>query len=458
MKRKLDTDYLSWYYETKQNLESAHKRQRIFAHPTSKSKLLRCDMNQYIENHNSNIDTQINSEMNKLMRILKDVIIDNDMTQLQQLISHGILHEMNECATTTDDTTDSLSNSDIITQIIGCILQYNREEALLIVSPFIECQYFDISKFDKPILSDPYKIVLFLHSNAYISLSACHCKLFHKAVEYGHYETVKYCLDHAVAVDSCQNRAIRDAARYGHLEIVQLLATRGGNIHQYKDECLRKAARHGHLKVLQYLIAAGGDIAARNSEALTRSVQNGHRECAQLLIQSGLNKGENLSITSTAIKHKRYECLSLLICNGYCLYDEKLRLLALSALYGAHSTTDYVLNAFDDPFAAEKEKEKDELMIYESESSVSPPLSPQYTMHSPPRVDAADLLFNDNHNMQRLLDAISEGLALRETLFVSVLSQFIYVEIAYCICSLEKLALTEEDQAAAAAKIKRQII
>eukprot|EP01084_Bolivina_argentea_P026682 49654_1 len=261
MKRRLpNVDYLSSFYETKQNLESAHKRQRIFAHPTSKNKLLRQHMYQFIENHNSNIDTQINDEITKLVNILRNVIIDNNIPKMQELVSHGILDEINNSINSynNNDSNDMNEIKNVVTEILGCILQYNREECLLIISPFIKCKKFDINKFDKPILSDPYKIILFLHSNGYIDLTAAHAKLFHKCVQYGHYNTVKYCLDSNVQVNSCENRAIRDAARYGHLNVVKLLHSRGGNIHQYRDECLRKAARHGHINVLKYLIEVIG--------------------------------------------------------------------------------------------------------------------------------------------------------------------------------------------------------
>ena len=174
-------------------------------------------MYRFIENHNSNIDTQINDEIFKLITILTSIIIDNDVTKLQSLVSHGILDELNNTcnkSTSCNNCNVSSNKSDmsdiknVMTEIIGTIIQYNREECLLIISPFINCKYFDINKFDKPILYDPYKIILFLHSNDFMKLTTKNCKLFHKCCEYGHYQTVKYCLDNKVPVDSCENRAV----------------------------------------------------------------------------------------------------------------------------------------------------------------------------------------------------------------------------------------------------------
>eukprot|EP01084_Bolivina_argentea_P026681 49653_1 len=481
MKRRLpNVDYLSSFYETKQNLESAHKRQRIFAHPTSKNKLLRQHMYQFIENHNSNIDTQINDEITKLVNILRNVIIDNNIPKMQELVSHGILDEINNSINSynNNDSNDMNEIKNVVTEILGCILQYNREECLLIISPFIKCKKFDINKFDKPILSDPYKIILFLHSNGYIDLTAAHAKLFHKCVQYGHYNTVKYCLDSNVQVNSCENRAIRDAARYGHLNVVKLLHSRGGNIHQYRDECLRKAARHGHINVLKYLISNNGNIHSRNSQALLKSVENGHTQCVDLLIKNGILKYENLCITNNAIKYRQYNCLSLLLRYGYTLYDEKLRRLALIALYGNNYTNNnnnisYEISDNNDNYNEESDdidldilSEKNRNNFSETESSVSPPLSPQYLSSSAGSIMSMsmsdrspsigiygygydDQLFEDDDDtIQRFLDSISEGLALRETMMVSVLTEFIYDEIACIICSYEKLACTDEDKLA----------
>ena len=209
---------MSTYYETVSNLESVRKKQRIFHHPTSKSKLLRQEMYRFIENHNSNIDTQINDEIFKLITIINSIIIDNNISKLQELVSHGILDEINNscnklsscnnCNSSMSNKNDMSDIKNVMTEIIGTIIQYNREECLLIIAPFIKCKYFDINKFDKPILEDPYKIILFLHSNNFIKLTTKNCKLFHKCVEYGHYQTVKYCLDNKVPVNSCENRAV----------------------------------------------------------------------------------------------------------------------------------------------------------------------------------------------------------------------------------------------------------
>lgn len=175
-------------------------------------------MYRFIEKHNSNIDTQINHEIFKLITIINAIIIDNNISKLQELVSHGILDEINNscnklsaCNNNGANQSNKNDMSDIknvMTEIIGTIIQYNREECLLIIAPFITCKYFDINKFDKPILEDPYKTILFLHSNNFIELTTKNCKLFHKCVEYGHYHTVKYCLDNKVPVDSLYNRAV----------------------------------------------------------------------------------------------------------------------------------------------------------------------------------------------------------------------------------------------------------
>eukprot|EP00484_Ammonia_sp_Unknown_P019140 CAMPEP_0197032956 /NCGR_PEP_ID=MMETSP1384-20130603/11489_1 /TAXON_ID=29189 /ORGANISM="Ammonia sp." /LENGTH=507 /DNA_ID=CAMNT_0042462689 /DNA_START=107 /DNA_END=1631 /DNA_ORIENTATION=+ len=469
MKRSLKEtiDHLDSYFEAKQNLESAHKRQRIFTHPTAKSKLLRQHMYQYIDNHNANIDADIHDEINKLICILKDIIIENNIKKLQQLISYGILDEINNF-NSCENTNRNDSNSDmvkVVTEIIGCVLQYNREECLLIIAPFIECKHFDINKFDRPILEDPLQIILFLHSKAFIDLMASHCKLFHKCVEYGHYESVKYCLNSGVPVDSCSNRAIRDAARGGHLKIVQLLHEKGGNLHEYQDECLRKAARYGHLNVMKYCIQHKADIDAKHSESLLRCIENGHVECADLLIKSGLQKHKNFLITNTAIKHQQYDCLSLLLRYGYVLFDAQLRSLALIDLYGEQEAGEIGATTI----AMAGGLTMDMMGCYDTESSPSPPLSPQclsptsslssisMSPSMSPFAVSPTYSMNDDFAFeheaddqqiikQRFLEAISEGVALRETMLISLLTPYVYDQIASMICSFEKLALTEEDE------------
>ena len=406
-------------------------------------------MYQFIENHNSNIDEQINDEIFKLISILSSIIINNNVCKLQELISHGIFDEINNM--------NFEDSSRFFHEIIGFIIEYNRQECLLIISPFIDrdkCKYYDINKFNKKILNgDPYKIIIFLHSNNFIKIQQHNneknnlCKLFYKCIQYGSYHTIKYFIHNNFPSNLSENRAIRDAARYGHLNIVKLLHQNGANIHQYNDESLRKAARYGHLQIIKYLLKNNANIHCKNSESLNKSVQNGHIQCVDYLIKTNLlKKNENLLITNIAIKYQKYNCLSLLIRYGYILYNQHLRSLILTDLYGIDNNTIY-----------DHHQEQEQIDInYETESSASPPLSPpgspQYLSSSSTSSTSSSSSSFENEivdvmTKERLcLDAISEGLALRETMLISVLTEFIYDEIAIIICSFEKLALTFEDE------------
>ena len=249
------------------------------------------------------------------------------------------------------------------------------------------------------------------------------------------------------------------------MEIVKLLHLNGGNIHQYDDECLRKSSRHGHINVVKYLIENGANIHSKHSQSLIKSIENGYIECADLLIKSGLKKNENLNITKHAIKHQQYNCLSLLIRYGYVLYDQHLRNLALSELHknengdnvNNHSNHNNHSPMYVDESQSEYETENSVSPTYSM--SISPPLSPQYLSSSSSDSSMEGLFFeedihinnnnlNRNNNMsERLfLNAISEGLALRETMLVSSLTEYIIDEIAFIICSYEKLSLTFEDE------------
>lgn len=252
------------------------------------------------------------------------------------------------------------------------------------------------------------------------------------------------------------------------MEIVKLLHENGGNIHQYDDECLRKSSRHGHTNVVKFLIEKGANIHSKNSQSLIKSIENGHTQCADLLIKAGLRKDENLDIIKYAIKNKQYNCLSLLVRYGYLLCDSYLRTLALSDLYGNrnsdndndnnHNNHNQHSPMYVDESQSEYETENSVSPIY-STMSVSPPLTPQYLSSSDSSMsdignmgmdEVVDINNNDNRNIsERLfLDAISEGSALRETMLVSSLTEFIIDEIAFIICSYEKLALTFEDEEA----------
>mmetsp|Transcript_43362 Transcript_43362/g.71646 ORF Transcript_43362/g.71646 Transcript_43362/m.71646 type:complete len:486 (-) Transcript_43362:99-1556(-) len=465
MKRKLPhpIDYLSTYYETKKTLQSIHKRQRIFEHPPgSTSKLCRQEIYAYIDKHNTNIDTQIDDEVCKLVCIVKGLIIDNNIPKLQELVSHGILadinnaycrqeeHEVTEedssnCNTSPKPNALSKDYENVLTDIIGCALQYNREECLLVIAPFLECKYFDVSKFDRPILSDPIKVILFLHSNAGLDLTASHCKLYHKSAENGHYKTVRYCIQNGVPVDSRSNRAVRDAARYGHLSVVQLLHENGANIHEYDEECMRRSARNGHYEVLKYLIEHKAAVGAKHSEALEKSVENGHVLCCDLLIKSGLAKEENFLITNTAIRNRRYECLSLLVKYGYVVFDAEFRTGEHDQdSTAAHDTMD--MSPSPSPSSPQYMSSASPMSTY-SPSPVPSAISPAYSHQS---MSDESVHFEDEQlAKQQILDSISEGLALREQLIVSVLSHYVLEPLAYIILCYEKLALTAEDEMAA---------
>ena len=353
-------------------------------------------------------------------------------------MSHGILDEINQFL-----VNDERMTKNVVTDIIGTVLVYDREECLLIISPWLQCKEFDISKFDRPILSDPYKIILFLHGNGHLNLTASHCKLFLLCIRYGHIESIQYMLSNRVPINVLNDRASRDAARYGHLDILKLLHLNGGQIHSFHDECLRKAARYGHLDIVKYLVENDADIHVKNAQCLSKSIQHGHIQIADFLIKSGIKKEENEELTKIAIKYKQYDALSLLIKYGYTLYDEVLRVMALSALHGNDDSNN---NSREN---AEYEVENSENEISETESSASPPLSPQYLSYSSSASSNFDMnaFEADGDAEQRFLDAISEGLALREMMFVSVLNEFVLDEMAYIICSFEKLAYTEEDKA-----------
>jgi ankyrin repeat protein len=76
---------------------------------------------------------------------------------------------------------------------------------------------------------------------------------------------------------------LRSAAHNGHFEIVKYLVEHGANIHADNDYALRYAARNGHLEVVTCLVENGADIRAEGDYALRWAARNGHFDIVNYL-------------------------------------------------------------------------------------------------------------------------------------------------------------------------------
>ena len=70
----------------------------------------------------------------------------------------------------------------------------------------------------------------------------------------GHFEVVKYLVEHKANVHARDNASLRKASKNGHFNVVQYLVENKANVHAMDDYALRWASWNGHINVVQYLV------------------------------------------------------------------------------------------------------------------------------------------------------------------------------------------------------------
>ena len=331
---------------------------------------------EWMDKQNATIDLNISDEIEKIVCILKQLILDNKLTKLQELISHGICEQLTKYCIKNPMDSDNIYDcglSKIITDIVGLILQHNRIDCLLLLNPFLDLSLFDISNFDDQFESNPLQCIMFLCENYkttnstttdvkalgtgtvtattgdivinssqakniqinktkynnninssirksknsdefLFDIKCCHCKMLFKCCEAGFYDCVVYCVSKGCDISICRNRAIRDSARFGHLKIVQFLVENGANFHEYREEALRKACRHGHLDIVKYLSQIGChlNINSKNKKSVSTNTTNNDNSHNTCNNQKSKNRIYPADITVS-----NFQCIEWALKNGH---------------------------------------------------------------------------------------------------------------------------------------------
>lgn len=158
-----------------------------------------------------------------------------------------------------------------------------------------------------------------------VSKGANPTKPLYFAIEKGHYELAKICVEQGanVNIEQWGDSALENSIKFGRKDIANLLLDNGADPKASESDALAHAANNGYFDILDRMIELGGNVREQNHNILVAAVKQS-LECLKKYEALGLdiNYSDN-SALNKAVEFGSFETVDYLIEKGQPIQQSK---------------------------------------------------------------------------------------------------------------------------------------
>lgn len=142
------------------------------------------------------------------------------------------------------------------------------------------------------------------------------------------------------------NESLIMNAKNGNLEMVKFQLDRGADIDYKYNKALYLAAKYGHLEVFNYLLDES-ELDAKDNRTLRIWAETGNIEMVKTLVRYDVVNDNNCKALCGAIKGGHTEVAKILFEEYFNIYDEREKIIFLSAEYGNLEILKLIIDRFN---------------------------------------------------------------------------------------------------------------